>query len=217
MRRIGIIGCCSHDVILLLAKAVRCLGERVILTDRNEARVLSACVPLPEEWETEPYTEYKGMFFSKEPQKKTWRNVPGVEFVDFGFGSQKAEWDLCEDLIVICDMHPHHMKKINDAQFPREKVRLCLLRDVIPELLNREKDVREFLDGLKAELRITLFPDHKDVKNRYVCELHHEYSLKNASAEMREAILQTVCLLFPGTEEKELRRRIRLEERREYR
>ncbi len=217
MRKIGVIGCYSHDVILLLAKAVRCLGERVVVTDRNEFHVLSACIPLSEERETETYTEYNGIYFSTDVWKEETDDAPGVEFVDFGFVSWSPECSLCQDLIVICDMHMHHMQRIRDAVFPREKVRLCMLRDVVPGLLNREKSVTEFIAGLAAEKQIYLLPDDRDIRNRYVCELQYEYSLKNASAGMREAIFEVVCFLFPGTEERELRRKIRLEERREYR
>lgn len=217
MRKVGVIGCYSHDVILLLAKAVRCLGERVVVTDRNEARVLSACIPFSEDWKAEGYTEYNGVYFSSGPREEETDDEAGVEFVDFGFTPWLPECSQCQELIVICDMHIHHMHRIRDAAFPREKVRLCILRDVVPGLLNREKNVTEFLSGLAAEKQIYLWPDYKDIKNRYVCELQHEYSLKNASTGMREAIFEAICFLFPGTEERELRRRIRQEERREYR
>ena len=216
MRRIGVIGCYSHDVILLLAKAVRYLGERVVVTDRNEARVLSACIPFAEEGKTEEYTEYNGLYFSASVRKRDAEDEQGVEFVDFGFTPQESECSQCGELLVVCDMHWHHMQRIRDAVFPREKVRLCVLRDVVPELLSREKSVVDFLAGLAAEKQIHLLPDDRDVRNRYVCELQHEYSLRNASAGMREAIFEAVCVLFPDAEERELRRKIRQEERREY-
>lgn len=217
MRKIGIIGCYSHDVILLLAKAVRCLGERVVLTDRNEAHVLSTCVPLTDDWKLKPYTEYKGIFFSSDLQGEKTDNESGVEFIDFGFAPTDGECNLCRDLIVICDMHMHHIRRIQNAGFPREKVRVCMLRDVDQRLLNREKGVTDFLTSLAAEKQIYLLPDDRDIRNRYVCELQYEYSLKNASVGMREAVFEAVCFLFPETEEKELRRRIRQVERREYR
>ena len=217
MRTIGVIGCYSHDVILLLAKAVRCLGERVIVRDRNDARILSACIPLSEENNREGYTEYHGIYFSAGEGKTGTDDGTGVEFVDFGLSPRPQECGLCKELIVICDMHMHHMRWIRDAVFPRENVKLCILRDVVPGLLSREKTVTDFLTGLNAERQIYLLPDDRDIKNRYVCELQHAYSLKNASDGMREAIFETVCLLFPDTEEKELRRKLRQEERREYR
>lgn len=217
MRKIGIIGCYSHDMILLLAKAVRCIGERVVVTDRNEAHVLSSCIPLTGDWKSEPYTEYKGIFFSSDLQGEKTDNEEGVEFIDFGFTPTERECNLCRDLIVICDMHMHHMQRIQNAGFPRDKVRLCMLRDVDLGLLNCEKGVTDFLTALAAEKQIFLLPDDRDIRNRYVCELQYEYSLKNASFGMREAVFEAVCFLFPDTEEKELRRRIRRVERREYR
>lgn len=217
MRKIGVIGCYSHDVILLMAKAVRCLGKRVVVTDRNEERVLSACIPLSEGWESEVYTEYNGILFSTAAWKKEAGEEPDVEFVDFGFIPQMSECSLCDELMIICDLHLHHMQQIQKAEFPREKVRLCILRDVITGLLNREKIVAEFLVGLAAEKRMYLLPDDRDIKNRYVCELQHEYSLKNASVEMRETIFEAVSFLFPDAVESTLRRKVRQEERREYR
>lgn len=217
MRRIGVIGCYSHDVILLLAKAVSCLGKRVYVTDRNEARVLSACRPVSEEWKSEGYTEYRGIFFSNDACKEAPEEEEDIEFVDFGFFPTEEGCGACRELIVICDMHVHHIRRIREATFPRKKVKLCMLRDVIPGLLHSEKEIAVFLAELEAEKTFYLWPDDRDIKNRYVCELQHEYSLKNASADMREAIFEAVVFLFPEAEERELRRRIRQVERREYR
>ena len=85
-KKVGFVGCYSHDIILMLAKGMRSLGKRVLITDRNVRQTLSASVPVPEGLSARKETvEYDGVFFSEQRNEEQEADAYDVELTDYGF------------------------------------------------------------------------------------------------------------------------------------
>ncbi|MBP3616468.1 MAG: hypothetical protein J6J38_00345 [Lachnospiraceae bacterium] len=217
-RRVGFVGCYSHDVILLLAKVLSCVGKKVLLVDKSKRHTLRASVPVPEGIDAEKVkVEYDGIFYGETESTMEERALYDVEIIDFGMEFKKENAMGCTELIVVTDMLLHHIHTLIKTEIPGERVRACIIRDTMESPGKREKAVGDFLKAFPNRKEFFLPPDFKDMKNRYVCETMNEYSMKRASSELQEAILQVAAMLCPGYEEKEIRQMIRNRERRKYR
>lgn len=217
-RKIGFIGCYSHDVILMLTKALGSMGKRVLLRDCNSQHTLQVSVPMPEGVNKgETLFEYDGFLFTERSDDCGIPEECEIEIIDFGMGGEKEAVTGCSDLIVISDMLLHHIRRLQTTIIPREVVRACIMRDAYETVCSREPEVQSFLSSFQNKNIFFLPSDFRDVKNRYVCESLHEYNISKASAEMREVMYRLVGIFCPGYSEKEIRRRIRAGERRQYR
>lgn len=217
-RRVGFVGCYSHDVILLLAKVLTCMGRKVLLVDRNKRHTLRASIPIPEGISTgKEKIEYDGMFYTEKESNEAERENCDIELIDFGMEIKRDAAFRCTELIVVTDLLLHHIHALSEEPIPKERVRACVIRDVMHGFYKKEAVIKAFMQSFPNRAEFFLPPDIRDMRNRYVCEMMQEYSLKRASPEMREAVLQIAGTLCPGYSEKEIRQRVRLRERRQYR
>lgn len=217
-KRIGFVGCYSHDVILMLAKLLCCMEKRVLIRDRNQKHTLRASVPVPEGLcARKAVVEYNGFFFTEQDMKREMSGDFEIEIVDFGTEGIREEIALCSDVVVVTDMLLHHIRCVEEIGLPKELLRFCIVRDSVEALCIGENEIERFLQGFSRNRCFFLPPDFRDVKNRYVCETLHEYNITRASPEMQEAIYGIAEVLCPGYGEKELRRMVKRWEKRRYR
>lgn len=216
-RIVGFVGCYSHDVILMLTGVLRYMGKRVLLRDRNRLHTLSVSVPVPEGvCAAETVLEYDGFFFTEREADPEEAGEYEIELVDFGM-EWKQESARCSELVVITDMLLHHIRRLVVTEIPKEKVRFCIVRDAFVSACKGEQEVGLFLQSFPNCVEYFLEPDHRDVKNRYVCETMHEYSASKASPEMQAVIVRMAGFLCPECSEREIRRYIKHQGRRRYR
>lgn len=216
--RIGFVGCYSHDVIMILAKVVSCMERKVLLRDLNQQHPLRASVPIPEDLcVTRACGEYDGVLFTEQPPGREKEERCEVELIDFGMSVRKEEARRCSELVLVTDMLPHHIRCLARVDLPAEAVKVCIIRDAIEGMCRKEKEVRDFLHRFPERKVFYLPPDFRDVKNRYVCETLHEYSIRRCSPEMQDVVYYMAGVLCPDSSEKEIRRRVRYQERRCYR
>lgn len=217
-RRVGFAGCYSHDVILLLAKVLTCMEKKVLLVDRNKRHTLRASIPVPEGLCTgKEKIEYDGLFYTEQESSKVEREKYDIELIDFGMEIKEDAAFQCTEIIVVTDMLLHHIHALSKEPIPKERVRACVIRDVMHGIYRKEAAMKAFLHSFPNRAEFFLPPDVRDMRNRYVCEMMQEYSLKRASPEMQEAVLQIAGALCPGYSEKEIHQRVKLRERRQYR
>lgn len=217
-RRVGFFGCYSHDVILLLAKVLSCMEKRVLLVDRSRRHTLRASIPVPEGVDLEKNKiEYDGIFFGESESTTEERKGYDVELIDFGMEPMREDALGCTELVVVTDMLLHHIRHLTKLDVPGERVRICLIRDAMGYSGKKEKAIREFLKKFPNRTEFFLSPDFRDMRNRYVCETMNEYSMKRASPEMQEIIVQIAALFCPGYMGKEIKQKVRNAERRRYR
>lgn len=217
-KKIGFVGCYSHDVILMFIRALGCMGKRVLLRDCNKQHTLHASIPMPEGiCVANTVLEYDGFLFTAQDTDSTMTEDYTIEAVDFGMEGEREKFEECTEIIVITDMLLHHIRKLKDIPFSKEKVRICILRDSLEDICKREQEVNSFLQQFPNKTVFFLPPDLRDVKNRYVCETLHEYSITKASSEMQEVICRMVGMFYPEYQEREIRRSIKSRERRRYR
>lgn len=216
-KRVGFIGCYSHDVILLLAKVLGNAKKKVLVSDRNKNHTLEASVPVPEG--LSPRTEvlsYDGIFFTSAKLKPETEELYQAVFLDFGMDVSTEEVKQCTDIILVTDMLPHHLLQLEKTEIPKDLVKVCILRDVVGAGWRTEQSFREFMARFPKRREFYLAPDFRDVRNRYACEVSHEYRVNRASAEMQEMIYTVAAMLCPEVSETEFRRRMRARERRCY-
>lgn len=217
-KRIGFVGCYSHDVILMLTKVFGYMGKRVLLRDRNKQHTLQASVPIPEGTCPEKsILEYDGFLFTEQEADRQDTEEYEVEIADFGMEVNPEEAEKCQEFIVVTDMLLHHVRRLGDIRFPRERVKACIMRDSFAAICRGEQEMMMFMQSFPDKTVYFLPPDYRDMKNRYVCETQHEYSVAKASPEMQDLIYRLVELVYPDYTEKEIRRTIRRQERRNYR
>lgn len=217
-KRIGFVGCYSHDVILMLTRALGCLGKRVLLRDCNKQHTLHASVPIPDGIQIERHIlEYDGFLFTALETGGEENADYELELVDFGMEGIAEELERCTHLIVITDILPHHIRRLARIGIPTEKVRACVFRDSYDDVCKREQEMNAFFRCFPEENVFFLSPDTRDVRNRYVCETLHEYNIGKASGEMREIIIHLAGMVCPEHSEKEIRSCIKNRERRRYR
>lgn len=217
-RKIGFIGCYSHDVILMLTKTMGSLGKKVLLRDCNRYHTLHASVPLPEEIDEKlTVLEYDGFWFTKDGIVDETVEEFDFEFIDFGMVETEEDISTCEEMIVITDIMLHHIWRLEKIRIPKEKVKICVLRDLYEDVCKNEREIKTFLQSFPDKKVFYLPTDVRDVKNRYVCESLHEYNVSKASYEMRDMIYRLAERFCPEYSGKEIRRRIKYRERRRYR
>lgn len=218
IKRIGFIGCYSHDVILMLARALCCMGKTVLLRDSNLQHTLHASVPVPEEIRGKGgVLEYDGFLFTEQRIGTADSEECDIELVDFGMDGETDEFERCSELVVITDMLPHHVCRLEKVQVPKELVTICIVRDSFEAGYNKEQEIGCFLHSFSNKQIFYLPTDVRDIKNRYVCETLHEYNINKASSEMRDMIYRLVGMFCPEYSEKEIRRNIKQRERGHYR
>ncbi|MBR2408245.1 MAG: hypothetical protein IKB07_04740 [Lachnospiraceae bacterium] len=214
-KKIGFVGCYSHDIILMLAKGIRCLGKRVLITDRNIKRTLAASVPIPEGLSAKEDTiEYDGVFFSEQRESEKERDSYDVEIIDYGLQVEREEIGEEIELFLITDMLLHHVRYFTEQNLPEHQVRVCILRDASEQICRKEKYIKDFLQAFPNRIEFFLPPDVRDVTNRYVCEAIHEYWIRRASPEMQDMVYKLMSLICPDYTEREIRRCVRTQERR---
>ena len=217
-RRIGFVGCYSHDVILMLAKVLGCMEKKVLIRDRNKLRTLQASVPIPEGICTaNTEVEYDGFFFTELAPEYGKSGGYDIELIDFGMDVKKEDVKQCSELMVVTDMLLHHIRRLAEAELPEKAVSVCIIRDSFEDICKREAEVKSFLQTFPEKQEFFLPPDFRDVRNRYVCETLHEYNIRKASPEMKDMLYRIAERLCPGCSEREIRRNIRYRERRHYR
>ncbi len=216
-KRIGFVGCYSHDVILLLARTLGCIGKNVLIRDRNKKCTLQASVPVPEGLRiNKSVIEYDGFFYTRQSVGEERGDEYDVELIDFGMDTEGEMTELCNEFVIITDMLLHHIRGLVKTELPKESVGVCLIRDVTEGRQKGESEVENFFGRFPNRCVFYLPPDFRDVKNRYVCETMHEYSIRKASPELQDAIYQMVGRFYPEYTEKEIRRCVRRCERRRY-
>ena len=216
-QRIGFIGCYSHDVILLLAKVMECMGKRVLIRDRNRQRTLHASLPVPEPVSVaEAEVEYDGLFFT-EQRVLCGEGDYDIELVDFGMHVNKKEVQRCSGVVLVTDMLLHHIRHLEAEAIPKEAVFVCIVRDAFEETCREESEWKHFLQLFPNQTTYFLPPDYRDVRNRYVCETMHEYCVNKASAELRNVIFRLASTFCTTYTEREIRNAVRRRERRRYR
>lgn len=217
-RKIGFVGCYSHDVILMLTRALGSMGKRVLLRDCNKQQTLHASVPVPEgmhiEWSV---LEYDGFLFTGQETGSEETEDYELEVVDFGMEGMAEELEKCTELIVITDILLHHIRRLENIGIPKEKVKVCILRDSYENVSEREPEINDFLRCFPEKTVFFLPPDIRDVRNRYVCETLHEYNINRASNDMQEVIFRLTGMVCTENSEKEIRRCVKNRERRRYR
>ena len=217
-RRIGFVGCYSHDIILLLAKVLGYLGKNVVLMDRNKRHILRASLPVPEGFDfRKEKLEYDGFFYGEQMCTVSDLTRYDVELIDFGMEAETDDFIGDIEFVVVTDLLPHHMDRILKCNFRRDLVKVCVMRDVFHDFCRKEKSIKDFLQKFPNREEIFLPPDFRDTENRYVCEMMYEYSVKRASWEMQEVIFRLVGFCYSEYSEKMLRQKIREKERRRYR
>jgi hypothetical protein len=216
-KRIGFVGCYSHDIILMLAKGLSCIGKSVLIRDWNRQHTLQASIPFPESICTEQsVVEYDGFCFTeREPEE----GLDDYEFelVDFGMEVKEDVAGCCSEWILITDMLPHHIRRFAEIKIPQEAVSACIMRDAFEDSCNTDPEAIRFLRLFPNKTEYFLAPDFRDVQNRYVCETLHEYGISKASPEMRSMIFQMVGRFCPDCSEREIRRMVKQCERRSIR
>ncbi len=216
-QRIGFVGCYSHDIILMLTRALGYMGKKVLLRDRNEQHTLSVSVPIPEGMSAaRTVLEYDGFLFTEQEVCENQEEFE-IEMIDFGMEGAAKEIEHCSHLILTTDMLPHHVRRIRKIMIPREKVIACIIRDSVENLWKGEQEGRDFLRLFPNKIEYFLPPDYRDVRNRYVCETLHEYNINKASPEMQGVLYRLVGMICSDCTEKEIRRNIKHRERRRYR
>jgi len=216
-KKIGFVGCYSHDIILMLAKALRCMEKKVLIRDCNKRHILRASVPIPDNICLEKEeTEYDGVLFTGQGIENVADRY-AFELIDFGMDVDKAATGYCTDWVVITDMLLHHIRQLEECDFSRERTRVCVIRDAFEDICKREPEVRQLLAAFPNQSVFYLPPDYRDVRNRYVCETSHEYNVSRASPEMQDMIYSVVAMFCTDCSEKEIRRRVKHLERRRYR
>lgn len=216
--RVGFVGCYSHDIILILAKVLSCLERKVLVRDLNKNRPLRASVPIPEGvCTTSTCIEYDDVWFTERLPGVAETEHYDIELINFGMDIREDVSSRCSEFVLVTDMLPHHMQRLAWSNLPAQSVRVCIIRDAIEGMLKGEKGIKEFLNLFPRRKVFYLPPDFRDVKNRYVCETMHEYSIKRCSPEMQEAVYYMAGELCPAYTEKEIRRSVRYRERRRYR
>lgn len=216
-RRIGFIGCYSHDIILMLAKTLKHMEKAVLVRDCNRRHILRVSVPLPDSISLEEEeAEYDGVYFT---EKLPGSTAAGYEFelMDFGMEVNEEAVRYCTDWIVITDMLLHHIRQLEECGFPRERTRVCVIRDAFEDICMKEPEVCQLLGKFPNCKAFFLPPDFRDVKNRYVCETAHEYNVSRASPEMREMIFNVAGMLCTDWSERDIRKQVKRSERRRYR
>lgn len=216
-KRVGFVGCYSHDVILMLARLLCYMDKTVLIRDRNKRQTLQVSIPIPEGLCVSKATvEYNGFFYTR---KITYgeEEAYDIELIDFGMNGNSEEFEGCTEIIVVTDMLLHHIRQLSELHLPENKIDACIMRDAFEDICNGEAEVRNFLQRIPLKFRFYLPPDFRDVKNRYVCETRYEYQVSQASPEMQETIYRLIRRLYPEFTKKELRRRVRHRERRRYR
>lgn len=217
MRRVGFVGCYSHDVILMLAKILGCMDRKVLVRDCNKRHILRASIPIPENIGLEKEeTEYDGVFFTEQSATEATARYE-IELIDFGVELKSEDKKCCTDWVVVTDMLLHHIRRLEELEFPREDVRACVVRDSFEDICEGEPEIRRFLSAVPNAKVFFLPPDFRDVRNRYLCETSHEYSVNRASPEMQNMIYGIAGMLCGNYSEKGIKRRMKQLERRRYR
>ncbi len=217
-KRIGFVGCYSHDVILLLTRALGSLGKRVLLRDCNRQHTLHASVPVPDGiLMARQVLEYDGFLFTGQDIGSEETEDFELELIDFGTEQIAVGLKECTEIIVITDILLHHIRRLVKIGIPAEKVKACILRDFYEDVYKSEQEINAFLQCYPEIQIFFLPPDDRDVRNRYVCETLHEYNIGKASAEMQDVIVRLTGMICQEYSEKEIRRCIKNRERRRYR
>lgn len=217
-KRVGFVGCYSHDVILMLARLLCYMDKTVLIRDRNKRRTLQVSVPIPEGLCVSKATvEYNGFFYTRKSPGEEEEEQYEIELIDFGMNGNQEDFAECTEIIIVTDMLLHHIRQLSELPLPETKIGACIMRDAFEDICNGEAEVRSFLQRIPLKYRFYLAPDFRDVKNRYVCETRYEYQVSQASPEMQEALYRLIRRLYPEVTKKELRRRVKRRERRRYR
>lgn len=215
-KKVGFVGCYSHDLILLLAGVLACFEKRVLLIDRNVNHTLAASFPVPEGLSvTREVVEYDRFLYTAGKAEEKTRPEADVVLWDFGMATH---WEIasCDLLFLVSDVLPHHIHRLTDLHIHSDKVCNVILREVFSKEILREKEIAEFLSQYERRMPILLYPDERDLRARMVCETRNDFRVENASEQVREAVFRMFHELFPQVSQKDFWKIVKRKERRWY-
>jgi len=216
-RKIGFVGCYSHDVILMLAIVLCYMKKKVLIRDRNRQQTLQASIPIPDGLcAAKTIVEYNGFFFTGQESDVEEKEKFDIEIIDYGMDVKADEVKSCSELILVTDMLLHHIRRLKEAEFSKEAVSVCIMRDAFEDTCRGEREVMKFLQSFPNRHEYFLPPDFRDVRNRYVCETSHEYNVHRSSPEMQEMLYHLASKFCTEKSEKEIRRCVKQQKRRQY-
>lgn len=212
---IGVVGYYSHDVILMLAKVLSGIGKSVLLLDRNIHHTLEASLPVPQGVKIrEQVMEYEGFFFSEAGVSDDMLSEYDVIFIDFGMSQIHNDLQYCSQFYIITDMLLHHMQQVGRVNLDNSLVKRVLIRDAVYGKVSEAGEIKKFLNQYPNCSEFYVSCNKQDVRNRWVCESLHEYSVKKASSQLRDFIFDTARELCGEIAEKEFYKKLKRQERR---
>lgn len=186
--RIGFLGLDSYDLILLIAKYLDKLGQRVLIMDYSKFGRLSYCIPAPASLSPEKdLIQYNNLDFIRYNKEIIQREDYNYIIIDFGWDVSHHLIPSCEMIYIVTDLQQQNMEQILGIKIPELTVYI-LLKNYFHA--NNIKNVEYYFKENHFSIKnCYLFPaSERDLENMVMLQYYHDIKLNQTSKQLRNLI-----------------------------
>ena len=201
MKIIGLYGIEKQDIIIILAKSLVHLGNKVLLLDATEQKELISMLQTEEK---SMLMEYQGIYFmeadqgsevfiSETMQKKGF----DVIFLDMGFRHFNNWEPQIGRRFYFCDQQRHHWKTLSGLIQKEDPSALFFFRDVIPCKLIPDQLLKEYGFEIRKDQLFVSYAEDGDGKYKLLCQYDPASYYSRYSASIQNFVCIVLQLLHP--------------------
>lgn len=185
---IGFLGLDSYDLVILIARFLDNLEQRVLIMDCSELGRLSYCIPIPVSLNPQKdLIHYKNMKFVRGYNENVQVENYNYIIIDFGGEVDNSLLQSCEIIYIITDMQQHNMECMMGLNTPDATIYLLIKNFFHSTNLRYIDDY--FKEKLFTIKDCYLFPTSEmDLENMVMLQYFYDIKLNKVSKQLKKLI-----------------------------
>lgn len=202
VKRIGFVGYECEDIILYMAKILMFLGNRVMVIDQSKQYSIFGILGVPimqgtQEYELPEY--YMGDI--KITTRKEEPEEADILLIHFGYQTQNAEIELCDELILSTDEVIFHAQLLYGVMQTKKRTWLLVKNGFE---VKYDISYLESAAGRQCEAYFYLPFDERDARKRCYLGIDRSIRIRELSMGMKQLLAGMLAALELGKSKKEL-------------
>lgn len=214
MKTIGLYGVEKQDIIMVLARTLHRMGNKVLVLDATPDSEVLCILPTDQNRRNENQpTEYRGIYFmsSRKIEEEKLNDILrfgeyDVLLIDLGFQVENPFENLIMRRIYICDQQKHHVLRLCDLAEKQTQTGLFLFRDIYSCKLTPLRLLKSYGFEINKEQLYVSYAEESDGKYRVLSQYDVESYFSKLSRTIQDFSVIILQMLHPELTDSSTRR-----------